>query len=109
GLAIFIADLDHDTPTPPHADGIVALTGGPERIAAAVALLAQGSARRLLVTGVNQTTTSREIARLTPRFATEFGCCIDLGYTALNTTGNALEARRWARSHHMRSLIVATS
>jgi uncharacterized SAM-binding protein YcdF (DUF218 family) len=109
GLTIFVERLDRDPPTPIHADGIVALTGGAERISEAVELLANGFARRLLVTGVNQATTGSEIARLTPKFVSEFGCCIDLGYAALNTAGNALEAQRWARAHGMRSLIVVTS
>jgi uncharacterized SAM-binding protein YcdF (DUF218 family) len=109
GLAIFIVRLDHDVPRPIHADGIVALTGGSERISEAVELLAQGFAGRLLVTGVNQAITGNEIARLTPRFVDEFGCCVDLGYEAQNTEGNALEAQRWARAHNMRSLIVVTS
>src|SRR5271165_4147750 len=42
GLAIFIARLDWGRPMPMHADGIVALTGGSERIAEAVDLLTQG-------------------------------------------------------------------
>jgi uncharacterized SAM-binding protein YcdF (DUF218 family) len=109
GLVLFVTRLDHDTPLPTHADGIVALTGGSERISEAVELLAEGFAGRLLVTGVNQTTTGPEIARLTPQFVGEFGCCVDLGYEALNTAGNALEAQRWARAHRMRSLIVVTS
>jgi uncharacterized SAM-binding protein YcdF (DUF218 family) len=110
GLAAFILQLDRYAPNPvPHADGIVALTGGAERINEAVELLNSGAAARLLVTGVNQSTTSHEIARLTPRFAEEFNCCIDLGYAALNTAGNALETQRWVRSHEMKSLIVVTS
>jgi uncharacterized SAM-binding protein YcdF (DUF218 family) len=109
GLVVFIARLDRGTPVPMHADGIVALTGGSERIAEAADLLAHGFAGRLLVTGVKQATTGTEIARLTLRFGAELSCCVDLGYAALNTTGNALEARRWARARGMHSLIIVTS
>ena len=38
-----------------------------------------------------------------------FTCCIDLDRSALNTFGNALETRRWAREHNFNSLIVVTS
>ena len=38
-----------------------------------------------------------------------FTCCIDLDRSALNTFGNALETRRWARQHNFNSLIVVTS
>jgi uncharacterized SAM-binding protein YcdF (DUF218 family) len=110
GLAAFIAQFGRYEPgQAPHADGIVALTGGAERISEAVELLASGAAARLLVTGVNQSTTSHEIARLTPKFAELFSCCIDLGYAALNTAGNALETQRWARANDIKSLIVVTS
>jgi uncharacterized SAM-binding protein YcdF (DUF218 family) len=109
GLAIFIARLDRDTQLPIHADGIVALTGGSERIAEAVHLLAHGFAVRLLVIGVNQATTGTEIARLMPQFGAELSCCVDLGYEAQNTAGNAWEAKRWARAPAMRSLIIVTS
>ena len=50
------------------ADGIVVVTGGASRIADAVELLSAGHGRRLLISGVHPTTTSREIARLLPEF-----------------------------------------
>ena len=37
---------------PPHADGIVAFTGGPERVETALRLLAEGRADRLLLSGI---------------------------------------------------------
>src|ERR1700752_1280883 len=47
----------------PHvkADGIVALTGGDARLEAAVALLEEGAAKRLLISGVNSKTTKDEL------------------------------------------------
>ena len=36
-------------------------------------------------------------------------CCVDLDYSALNTLGNAVQARRWAPEHDFNSLIVVTS
>lgn len=94
----------------PHAEGIVALTGGSDRISDAVDLVASGHASRLLITGVNQATSGEEIARLTPHFGALLDCCIDLGYDALNTIGNAAETRRWARSRGIsHSLIIVTS
>jgi uncharacterized SAM-binding protein YcdF (DUF218 family) len=36
-------------------------------------------------------------------------CCVDLDYSAINTLGNAVEARRWALEHGFHSLIVVTS
>lgn len=92
-----------------HAEGAVALTGGPDRIAEAVELLARGDADRLLITGVNPLTSRANIARQTPQALALFSCCIELGYEAANTVGNAEETERWARAHHLRTLIVVTS
>lgn len=91
------------------ADGIVALTGGPDRINDAVELLAAGRGKRLLITGVNPTTKMEELARLLPRYEAMFSCCIDLDRSALNTIGNAVETRRWAVERGFKSLIVVTS
>src|SRR3974390_1963073 len=91
------------------ADGIVVLTGAASRIPDAIQLLAAGRGRRLLITGVYRDTNAREIARLTPLYSKFFTCCIDLDKAALNTFGNAIEAKRWAREHNFSSLIVVTS
>src|SRR6202158_874672 len=46
------------------ADGIVALTGGASRIADAVELLIVGRGQRVLISGVNPSTTPGELIRL---------------------------------------------
>jgi uncharacterized SAM-binding protein YcdF (DUF218 family) len=92
-----------------HADGIVVLTGGASRITDAVELLAAGRGQRLLITGVHPSATPKEIARRVPEYQRIFSCCVDLDHSAINTLGNAMEARQWARSHGFASLIVVTS
>jgi uncharacterized SAM-binding protein YcdF (DUF218 family) len=92
-----------------NADGIVVLTGGSARITDAVELLASGRGKRLLISGVNRTTNSIELARLVPEYQKMFSCCVDLDYSAVNTIGNAVETRRWAREHEFHSLVVVTS
>ncbi len=94
---------------PEKADAIVALTGGAARISDALELLDQGRARRLLISGVNPETTQEELARFEPGRDRLFHCCVDLGYSALNTAGNAKETRNWTRNRGYRSLIVVTS
>jgi uncharacterized SAM-binding protein YcdF (DUF218 family) len=91
------------------AAAIVALTGGPERINEAVEQLAAGRGKRLLITGVNRATHADTLAKLAPRYESLFACCIDIDHSAINTIGNAIEARRWAREHGFRSLVVVTS
>ena len=92
-----------------NADGIVVLTGGTSRISDALELLASGRGKRLLITGVNPGTTTGDIAREVVNYNTLLGCCVDLDYSALNTYGNAVQARRWALAHGFHSLIVVTS
>jgi len=91
------------------ADGIVVLTGAATRIPDAIELLAVERGKRLLISGVHRDTRAREIARLTPLYSKYFSCCIDLDRSALNTFGNALETKHWAREHNFNSLIVVTS
>ena len=91
------------------ADGIVALTGGASRIADAAELLTAGRGQRLLISGVNPSTTPGELIRLTPELEKLFACCVDLGHQALNTTGNAMEIAQWTHEHQFRSIIVVTS
>jgi uncharacterized SAM-binding protein YcdF (DUF218 family) len=110
GFVWFVLQISSDEVTlDTKADGIVALTGAAARIPDAIELLATERGKRLLITGVHRATSSREIARITPLYSKYFTCCIDLDRSALNTFGNALEARRWAREHNFNSLIVVTS
>jgi len=94
------------------ADAIVALTGDEERIAAAVRLLSDGKAPRLLISGVHKTTRAPQIMSLTTgrgaRSSSLFNCCIDLD-NANNTEANAAETTNWVRKRGYRSIIVVTS
>jgi uncharacterized SAM-binding protein YcdF (DUF218 family) len=96
-------------PTEVRADAIVALTGGPNRIEDAAKLLSSGSAGRMLISGVNPHTTREALADLYGALDDLFRCCIDIGYEALDTRGNASEAARWVRERGFRSVIVVTS
>jgi uncharacterized SAM-binding protein YcdF (DUF218 family) len=109
GFVWFFFSIASDEVSFGKADGIVALTGAAGRIPDAIELLATERGKRLLITGVHRATSSREIARITPLYSKYFACCIDLDRSALNTFGNALETRRWAREHNFNSLIVVTS
>jgi uncharacterized SAM-binding protein YcdF (DUF218 family) len=91
------------------ADGIVVLTGGTARIADALELLATRRGKRLLITGVNAGTTIADIVRKNPKYRSQLACCVDLDYSAMNTYGNAVQARLWAIAHGFHPLIVVTS
>ncbi len=90
------------------ADGIVALTGGADRIETALHLLESQTAPLLLVSGVGRGADLAELQRgvqLTPEQAAR----ITLGRTATTTAGNAEETAGWARAHGIRRLIVVTA
>ena len=78
------------------ADGIVVLTGGASRIDFAISLLAREKARRLLISGVNPSTTREDIrnnnAAHNAANAAMFDCCIDIDRIARSTIGNARES-----------------
>jgi uncharacterized SAM-binding protein YcdF (DUF218 family) len=91
------------------ADGISVLTGGRARIDEAMKLLAQGKAKRLLITGVNRTTSLEELKKLSPQDDSLFACCVDIDKEARNTIDNATETSQWAARNRYKSVIVVTS
>jgi uncharacterized SAM-binding protein YcdF (DUF218 family) len=97
-------------PEPPTADGIVALTGASSmRIEAATRLLELGKGGRLLISGVNRAVRPAELRDVARGAGRAYDCCVDLGFSAVNTQGNARETSEWVRAHHFDSLIVVTS
>jgi uncharacterized SAM-binding protein YcdF (DUF218 family) len=106
-FAIWVTSREHIATE--RADGIVVLTGEAGRIAAGVRLLHAHRAERLLISGVNRRIGRDELLRLTRLAPAAFDCCVDIGYDALTTTGNADEAHAWAEAHRYTSLIVVTA
>lgn len=112
GMVLFAATIAHYTPVrsiEKPADAIVVLTGGEHRVREAIHLFSQGKARRLLISGVNRATSRDDLKRKAGIDAVLFECCIDVGYDALDTIGNADEARAWAQTWGFKRLIVVTS
>ena len=108
GFAVF----DHvaRTPTlpPPHADAIVALTGGADRVETALRLLRDNRAPLLLISGVGRGTDLAELLHhiaLSPQQTAH----VTLGHLATSTHGNAAETAAWARAHDVASLVVVTA
>jgi uncharacterized SAM-binding protein YcdF (DUF218 family) len=96
-------------PADPRAEGIVVLTGGTARIDGALALLAEGRAARLLISGVNPTVSRETIAAMVPEeLRPMLDCCVDLDH-ARDTIENASSAGEWTIAQGFTSLIVVTS
>lgn len=113
GLFAFADRVQRSTPAraPTPADGIVALTGANsnERISAAIGLLAEGRGRRVLVSGVNREVSREDLRLVTGSVRRLYDCCVDLGFTANDTVGNARETADWAKAMRFSRLIVVTT
>ncbi len=112
GLMAFAARVDRyaPSPEPPAADGIVALTGASDiRIAQGMRLLEADKGRRMLVSGVDRAATREDVRGVIRAYGKLYDCCVDLGFQAESTLGNAQETAEWARAHRFRSLVVVTS
>jgi uncharacterized SAM-binding protein YcdF (DUF218 family) len=109
GFFIFTGTLQRSQPEPRTADGIAVLTGGVARIDEAMKLLAQGKAKRLLITGVNRTTSTEALKQLASEGDQLFACCVDIDKEARNTIDNATETSQWVAQNRYNSIIVVTS
>jgi uncharacterized SAM-binding protein YcdF (DUF218 family) len=109
GFFIFTGSIERSQLEPRTADGIAVLTGGAARIDKAMKLLTQQKAKRLLITGVNRTTSTEELKQLASQGDQLFSCCVDIDKEARNTIDNATETSQWVAQHHYTSIIVVTS
>ncbi len=111
GGFLYFADMvsSFATPADIKADAIVVLTGGSQRLNQALDLLSRGAGKRLLISGVHPSTTAGQIRRMTQSSNTMFRCCVDIGYEAMDTIGNAAEAVDWIRDHGYRRVLVVTN
>jgi uncharacterized SAM-binding protein YcdF (DUF218 family) len=109
GLAWFVRVADRTVPAPPHADGIVALTGGADRVETALRLLAAGRAEWLLISGIGPGSDLASLSRRSEVDAAPLAARIELGRQATSTRGNAEETAAWVQAKHIRSLIVVTA
>lgn len=101
------AETPEDTAT--RTDAIIVLTGGANRIEAALRLLESGTAPRLLVSGAAPRLTLAELARAHGRDPAALAGRVTLGHAAATTVGNAAETAAFARAHNLRSLRVVTA
>jgi uncharacterized SAM-binding protein YcdF (DUF218 family) len=109
GFFIFTGSIERSQLEPRAADGIAVLTGGAARIDEAMKLLTQQKAKRLLITGVNRTTSTEELKQLASQGDQLFSCCVDIDKEARNTIDNATETSQWVARNHYTSVIVVTS
>jgi len=114
GLIYFTALIPDSVADPTTAtDGIVVLTGGSDRLREGLQLLADGKAKRLLISGVYRDASLTDLLQTgeAPAGLSQqmIACCIAIGYRAGNTLGNATEAAEWAAANDLHSLRLVTA
>jgi uncharacterized SAM-binding protein YcdF (DUF218 family) len=110
GFLWFAAALPDSVEAPEQrTDAIVVLTGGGERIAEGLRLLAEGKGDYLLITGVYREVTLPEILAMVPDLPPETAERIELGYAADDTLGNAAEAAEFMTRRELASLRLVTA
>ena len=106
-FAAMIPDAVVDTTT--TTDAIVVLTGGSGRLGVGLELLSANRARSLFVSGVYRGVDVTQLLELSQRTPRELECCVEIGHSADNTAGNAVETAAWVAAQGYRSLRLVTS
>ena len=93
-------------------DGIIVMTGGQQRLDDGLVLLTDGHAGKMLISGVGEGVNRAVLVQelmLNDQQANALFCCVELDFTARDTRGNAIAARRWADEHGIQSLRLVTA
>ncbi len=90
-------------------DAIVVLTGGAGRLGEGLALLAEGRASKLFISGVYRGVDVSEILRVSRQAPEAIECCVELGHSAADTEGNARETAEWMAGEGFASLRLVTA
>ncbi len=110
GFIWFAQNIARDTPTSPTpTDAIVVLTGGSGRLHAGLDLLANGYGKKLFVSGVYRGVDVDALLRISQQEPGNLECCINLGYQAGNTHGNADETAQWMQEQGYTTLRLVTA
>lgn len=104
-FAVFLPQPLDGRPT----DAIVVLTGGAGRIDRGLALLQEGAAKRMLISGVDRSVRPSELAAQYDAPERFFSCCITLGREAIDTRSNAIETSHWLERRHFRTVRLITT
>ena len=110
GLFWFAATIPESVIDPAaRTDAIVVLTGGSGRLDTGLELLSGNRAEKLLVSGVYRGVDVAKLLELARRTPDELRCCVEIGYSADDTAGNAAETAAWMQKQGFRSLRIVTA
>lgn len=92
-----------------QTDAIVVLTGSPGRLERGLALLEQGRAQAMLISGVPPNARPQDYAARYGVDVSLFPARIALGHESVDTRTNAEEVARWLQRRRYRSIRLVTS
>ncbi len=108
GFAWFFATL----PAPAgdiKTDAVIVPTGAAGRIQRGLEVLDKGWAERMLVSGVDLEVRPDEFAAEFDVSGRRMNCCVELGFAAVDTRGNAEEIAKWVEKRGISSIRLVTS
>jgi uncharacterized SAM-binding protein YcdF (DUF218 family) len=96
------------------SDALIVLTGGAHRVETAFNLLIDGKAGNLLISGVYEGNTIKDLVMASALLNTDQNkilnhCCITLDFNAHSTAQNATESIKWMIKNDYKSAIIVTS
>jgi uncharacterized SAM-binding protein YcdF (DUF218 family) len=110
GLVQFASSIPEHVAQPDRAtDAIVVLTGGTDRVATGLRLLAENKAQRALISGVHPETDINRLVEAAGQSTGAIAGRVDTGRAARDTAGNAAETAAWMQEHGFHSLRLVTS
>lgn len=111
GLYAFTRDVaEAPPPDMKPADAIVVLTGGTRRLDTGFELLDKGMGKKLFISGVYKGVEVKELLnKWKKESAHRLDCCVELGFEADDTIGNAREATGWLRRENFSTYYLVTA
>ncbi len=91
------------------SEAVIVPTGAAGRIERGLEVLETGQAKKMLVTGVDPDVKPGEFAAQFEVQMETMTCCVDLGFKAVDTRGNATETAEWIRRNRVKSIRLVTT
>ena len=90
-------------------DAAIVLTGGNKRIEEGFNILKEKKSKKLFVTGVSKKAKDRDIIVLYGNLDYINNKKIEFGRSAMNTNGNAIEAKNWITDNNIKTITLVTA
>ena len=109
GFVLFSVTLGRPAAAEVRTDAIIVITGASGRIEHGVDVLADGKAKRMLISGADPVVTKADLIERLGGHGRLIRCCVDLGSESVDTRSNAEEAQRWLARRKYKSVRLVTS